>query len=195
LVSRRLKVYVGAYGAKAQFNAAQAQLQAQLAQLPPEQRARVEAQLGGRGLGGAPAGGGRGAPQTTTYVKVGQGKTVGSWRCDQYVKAVGGQKDEDVCIARIAAAGLTAADFRALEDFASFLAPVTSSQMAPHNDYMNWNEMNKAIGFQGFPLDTTMYSGGHPTTQDTVQKIERAAIPANTFDLPPGLTKQDVPTR
>jgi len=184
-------------GAQALFSAAQAQLQAQLALLPPEQRARVEAQLGGLGLGGPasggpPGGGGRGAPQVI-YVKVGQGKTVGRWRCDQYVKSIGGQKEEDVCIAPIAAAGLMAADFRVLESFASFIAPVSSSPLIPHYDYMNWNDMNKAIGFQGVPLDTTMYSGGRPSTQETVQKIEHASIPATTFDLPPGLTKQDGP--
>jgi hypothetical protein len=184
-------------GAQAQFNAAQAQLEAHWAQLPPGQRALVEAQLGGRGLGGPPGGGGpggagRGAPQVT-YVKAGPGKTVGSWRCDMYAKTVGDQKEEDVCIAPIASTGLTVADFRVLESFASFIAPVASSPVTTHDDYMNWNDMNKAIGFQGVPLDTTRYAGGRPTRQETVQKIERATIPANTFDLPPGLTKQDAP--
>jgi hypothetical protein len=183
--------------AQNQFSAAQAQMQAQLAQLPPAQRALVEAQLGGRGLGGppggsGPGGAGRGAPQVT-YVKAGPGKTVGSWRCDMYAKTVGDQKEEDVCIAPIATTGLTAADFRVLESFASFVAPIASSPVSTHDDYMNWNDMNKAIGFQGVPLDTTRYSGGSPTTQQTVQKIEHAVIPANTFDLPPGLTKQDAP--
>ena len=183
-------------GAQAQYLAAQAQMQAQLAQLPPEQRARVEAQLG-RGLasppgGRGPGGAGRGAPQVS-YVKAGQGRTVANWRCDMYVKTVGGDKEEDVCIAPIATTGLTAADFRVLESFSSFIAPISSSPVTTHDDYMNWNDMNKAIGFQGIPLDTTKYSGGMPTKQETVQKIERVAIPANTFDLPPGLTKQDTP--
>jgi hypothetical protein len=103
------------------------------------------------------------------------------------------QLEADVCIAPIASTGLTVADFRVLESFASFIAPVASSPVTTHDDYMNWNDMNKAIGFQGVPLDTTRYAGGRPTRQETVQKIERATIPANTFDLPPGLTKQDAP--
>src|SRR5258706_16473806 len=68
-------------GAQALFNAAQAQLQAQLALLPPEQRARVEAQLGGLGLGGPasggpPGGGGRGAPRGV-YVQTACGRARG----------------------------------------------------------------------------------------------------------------------
>jgi len=181
-------------GAQAQFSAAQAQLQAQLAQLPPDQRARVEAQLGARGLGAPPGGSaGRGAPPVT-YVKAGQSKAIGRWRCDVYAKTVGGQKEEDVCIAPIATAGLTPADFRAMNSFAEFMAPLASAPMVPHNDYMHWNDMNKAIGFQGVPLDTMMYSNGRPNMQETVKTIERAPIPGNTFDLPSGLTKQTTPT-
>jgi len=181
-------------GAQAQFSAAQAQLQAQLAQLPPAQRAAVEAQLGARGLGAPPAGGaGRGAP-AVTYVRAGQSKAIGRWRCDVFAKTVGGQKEEDVCIAPIATAGLTAADFRAMNSFAEFMAPIASAPMVPHNDYMHWNDMNKAIGFQGVPLDTMTYTNGRPNMQETVKTIERATIPGNTFDLPSGLTKQTTPT-
>jgi len=180
--------------AQAQYNAAQAQLQAQLAQLPPDQRALVEAQLG-KAFGGPPAGGGagRGAP-AVNYLKAGQSKTVSSWRCDVYTKTVGARKEEDVCVAPIATAGLTAADFRVLESFSAFMSPVASAPMLPHNDFMHWNDMNKAIGFQGVPLDTLTYSNGRPNLQHTVQKIERAAVPGNTFDLPPGLSKQEVPS-
>ena len=65
--------------------------------------------------------------------------------------------------------------------------------MAPRSDFLNWNEMNKAIGFQGIPLETTVYSGGKPFQQDTVQKIEHSAIPTAAFELPQGLTRQDLP--
>jgi hypothetical protein len=53
-------------------------------------------------------------------------------------------------------------------------------------------QMNKAIGFQGVPLDTVMYSGGRPNMQQTVNKAERTAIPAGTYELPSGLAKQDI---
>ena len=136
---------------------------------------------------------GAGSPAPVNFAKAGGGKTVGSWRCDNYTKTVGNQKEEDVCIAPIAAAGLTAADFTVMDKFAAFMAPVTSSpMMRQRTDYMDWNEMNKAIGFQGIPLDTITYAGGKPTLQETVQKIEHVNNPAAIFELPAGLTKRDM---
>ena len=180
-------------GAGAQLGAAQAQLQAQLAQMPPEQRAMMEQMLAGRGLGGPP--GGRGAaagPPQISFSKAGGSKTIAGWNCDVYRKTVNGQQEEEVCITPITVAGLTAADFQVLNRFSTFMQPILSSPMVPHTDYMNWNDMNRAVGFEGMPLDTTTYVQGRPNLQQTVNKIDRTAIPANTFDLPPGLTKQDM---
>jgi len=181
-------------GAGGQMAAAMAQMQAQLSQMPPEQRAQIEAMMAGRGgLGGPPGGrGGAAAPPQVSFTKAGGSKTVAGWPCDQYRKTVNGQQEEDLCIAPITAAGLSAADFQVLDRFSAFMAPVMSSPMVPKNDYMGWNDMNKAIGFQGMPLDTVMYAGGKPDRQQTVNKIERTAIPASTYELPAGLTKQEI---
>jgi hypothetical protein len=127
-----------------------------------------------------------------SFTKAGGSKAVGSWTCDQYRKTVNGQQEEDLCIAPITAAGLAAADFQVLDRFSAFMAPIMSSPMVPKNDYMSWNDMNKAIGFQGMPLDTVIYAGGKPDRQQTVNKVERTAIPASTYELPAGLTKQDM---
>jgi hypothetical protein len=178
-------------GAQAQLGAASAQLQARLAQMPPEQRAMMEKMMAGRGLGGAP--GGPPAPPQISFVKAGGSKTVSQWSCDIYRKTVNGRQEEELCIAPVGRAGLTVADFQVLDRMSAFIAPVMSSPMVPHSDYMNWNEMNKAIGFQGVPLETITYSQGQPNLQATVNKIERTTIPANTFDLPAGLTKRDIP--
>lgn len=182
-------------GQMAQLSAAQAQLQAALAQLPPEQRAQMEAMMAGRGgLGGPPGGraGGPPAPPQITYAKSGGSKMVAGMSCDLYSKTINGQKEGDLCIAPVSAARLAASDFQVMNRFSTFMAPIMSSPMIPKNEYMTWNEMNKAVGFQGMPLDTVIYAGGRPDRQQTVNKIERTAISAGTFDLPPGLTKQDV---
>jgi hypothetical protein len=182
-------------GANAQMAAAMAQMQAQMAKLPPEQRAQMEAMMAGRGgmagltggRGGAPA-----APPQVNYTRAGGSKTVAGWSCDQYRKTVNGQQEEDICIARIAATGFSQADFQVFDRFSAFMSPITSQPSVPKNEFMNWNDMNKAIGFQGVPLDTVMYSGGRPNMQQTVNKAERTAIPASTYELPSGFTKQDI---
>jgi hypothetical protein len=180
-------------GAASQLGAAQAQLQAQMAQMPPEQRAMMEQMLAQRGLGGAAAGrGGPPAPPQISFAKAGGSKRVAAWNCDLYKKTVNGQQEEDICIAPAASTGLEASDFAVMDKLSAFVAPVMSSPMMPRTDYMNWNDMNKAIGFQGMPLDTTTYVQGRPATQQVVTKIERTGIAANIFDLPQGLTKREI---
>ena len=183
-------------GANQQMAAAMAQMQAEMAKLPPEQRAQMEAMMAGRGGLGGLAGGRGGAPAAppqVSYTKAGGSKTVAGYPCDQYRKTVNGQQEEDVCLARIGALGLSAADFQVFERFSTFMAPMMASSMAPKDDIMNWGDMNKAIGFQGAPLDTVKYAGGKPEMQMTVNKIERTAIPASTYELPTGFAKQEMP--
>jgi len=177
--------------ASAQLGAAAAILQEKLAQMPPEQRAMMAQMLAGRGLG-APPGGSPAAPPQMSFIKAGGSKTVAGWNCDIYKKTVNGQQEEEICITPIRTAGLSAGDFAVLDRLTQFMAPIMSSPMVPRMDFMNWNDMNKAIGFAGMPLDTTIYAQGRPTTQQTVVKVERTAIPANTFDLPQGFTKRDM---
>jgi hypothetical protein len=180
-------------GASAQLGAAQAQLQARLAQMPPEQRAMMEQMMAGRGLGGPPgAGAAPAGPPQIAFSKAGGSKTVAGWNCDLYRKTVNGQQDEELCITRAGTAGLNAADFAVMDKLSAFIAPVMASPMVPKSDYMSWNDMNKAIGFQGMPLDTTTYVQGRPNIQQTVNKVERTTIAANTFDLPAGFTKRDM---
>ncbi|HXJ01888.1 MAG TPA: DUF4412 domain-containing protein [Micropepsaceae bacterium] len=180
-------------GAQAQLGAAGAQLQERLAQMPPEQRAMMAQMLASRGVTLPDAGpAAQSAPAQAVFAKAGGGKTVAGWSCENYTKTVNGQQQEQVCIARAASAGLTASDFQVMDKIAAFVAPVSSSPMVPRMDYMNWNEMNKAIGFQGLPVDTTIFLQGRPLTQTVLTKIDHAAIPANTFDLPQGFTKREM---
>jgi hypothetical protein len=169
---------------KSQMDAAMAQMQARLAQLPPEQRARIEAMMAGRGMPGAPQ------QDKVDYVKAGGGKTVGSWHCDMYSKLVNGKKDEDVCIAPIASVGLTPGDFKVLDTFADMMGPL-AQQNRDRSDYLGLAAMDKAIGFEGVPLESVDYINGKPDHRHSVNKIERTALPASTFDLPPGLTKKE----
>jgi len=181
-------------GAQGQLGAAQAQLQARLAQLPPEQRAMMQQMLAARGLGGAAgASAAPAAPPQISFAKAGGGKAIAGIRCDAYSKTMNGQKQSDLCVAPVASAGMTAGDLQVFERLADFIQPIASSPLVPRMGYFDWNEMNKAIGFAGFPLESVIYIGGQPNLQQTVNKIEHATIPAGTYDLPAGLSKRELP--
>ena len=170
----------------AQVSGAMAQMQAQLAQLPPEQRAQIEAMMAQRG--GALA---APAQRQVTYTRAGGGKTVGAWRCEQYAKMVNGQKEEELCMAPIGSVGINADDLKVLESISTMMGPIT--QQAPNRgDYLSLDAVNKAIGFQGIPLETVYYSDGKPERRNTVSKIDRTSIPASTFEIPPGFTKKEM---
>ena len=168
-------------------SAEQQKLQERLAKLPPEQRALAEQQLRALGKGAAPG--------QVAYAKTGQAKTASTGRCEVYGKSVNGQKQEELCIAPISSLGLSDADFAVLTQFNTFMGALVTSPVAPRADYFNWADMNKAIGFSGIPLESTLLANGQASLQDSLQKIERTTIAADAFDLPAGLTKRELATR
>jgi len=174
-------------GLSAQLNAAQSQLQAQLSQLPPEQRAQIEALMGAAGGSGAAS-----RPPQVSFTKMGGSKMVGGWTCDRYRKMVDGRQEAEICIAPISAIDLRPSDLEVVGRFSNFIAPVMSSPLMPRLAGLNWNEVSKAAGFQGIPLETVIFAGGRPDLQETVKSVQHTAIPPNLFELPSGLTKRDI---
>lgn len=176
-------------GITAELNAAQAQLKDTISQLPPDQQAQIENLLGS--IGAAPA-----APDAPlakpVFVKLGGSRTVAGYTCDLYRKSLNGQQQADFCISPASSAGFDASDFRVFDRFSDFAAPLMTSHLIPHIDDMDWGGMHRALGFAGIPLDVVAYDRGRPDIEETVTKVVRAPIPADTFELPAGLTKQDL---
>lgn len=173
-------------GLAAELSAAQAQLHDSLSQLPPEQRQALESLLGGIGL---PPSGSASRP---VFERTSSSKTVAGYSCNLYRKNENGRHEADFCISPASAAGLTSTDLRVLDRLSDFAAPVMSSNLVPHLDDLDWGQMNRAIGYSGIPLDVVAYEAGKPDIEQTVTSIERAPIPADAFDLPSGLTRQDL---
>src|SRR5581483_10007160 len=96
-----------------QMSAMMAQMQEQMKNMPPEQRARMEAMMRGRGAPGA------GAAPKTTYKKIGS-DTVGKWKCDKYEGYQGDKKVSELCTVEPSVLGFTAADFQVTKELAQF---------------------------------------------------------------------------
>ena len=105
----------------AQMSDAMAKMQKQLTNMPPEQRAKMEAMMKGR-MGGRRGGG------KTQYRKAGT-ETVGKWTCDKYEGYEGGNKTSEVCTVDPKALGLTEADFAFTKEFVEFFKKIVP-QMA-----------------------------------------------------------------
>jgi len=161
------------------MSAMMTQMQQQMQNLPPEQRARVEAMMQGRGMGTAAA--------PIEYKKTGTDK-VGRWTCDKYEGTREGKKVMELCTVSPSAAGFTAADFQVttqLSEFFSKLIPQASERMFR----MGTGGPN---GFSGIPVRTVSYGGdGSVTTTSEVVDATRQNFSEATFAVPAGYEKRD----
>jgi hypothetical protein len=156
-----------------------AQVQAQLANLPPAQRAQIEAAMKGRGgLGGA---------TKTEYRKAGT-ETVGKWTCDKYEAYENGQKTSEICTVDPKTLGFTAADFavtRKLMEFIGSFLPNIANQMFSVGD-------TASQGYSGIPVKSTRTIAGQQATTELTD-ITRGDIPEANFQVPADYQKQPFP--
>src|SRR5260370_18087702 len=101
---------------KADMDRVAAQLQGAMASIPPEQRARMEAIMRGRGMPGLPA-----PPPKPQYKKTGA-DTVGKWTSDKYDAFQGDRKTPEVCTVDPKALARAAGDFDVGTQFAKFFS-------------------------------------------------------------------------
>lgn len=161
-----------------QLQGAMAQLQSQLQNLPPEQRARLEQMMKGRMGQGGQAGA---APVRTTYTATGSG-AVNGFACTRYEGTRGGEKVADLCAAKPADVHFNPADFQVFEkmrDFSGSLASGLANSPFANNRFSDLVQP----GFDGFPVEQTSYSSGQATTKMEVKGIERASFSDADFSL------------
>jgi Domain of unknown function (DUF4412) len=168
-----------------QMAQAQQQMQGAMANIPPEQRARIEAMM--RGRGGAGMGMGAAAAKPT-FRKTGTDK-VGKWTCDKYESYEGDRRTSEVCTVPTSALGLTDSDFAVSKDFAKFfsgLVPQMSSQVFSLGTIED-------RGFAGVPVRTISY-GADGSVQGTTElsDISHQNIPDSMFTPPSGYQKTDM---
>jgi Domain of unknown function (DUF4412) len=163
-----------------QINDAMSQMQAQLANMPPEQRAMVEKMMAAR-MGGA----GRGAAAAKTeYRKTGT-DTVGKWPCDKYEGTQNGQKTSEVCTVDPTSIGLALSDLQVLQQFAEFfkkMIPMASSAAQGFGE----------TGLSGFPVKTVARGADGSTTTSEVTAATRQSFDDSLFGVPPGFQKIDM---
>jgi hypothetical protein len=171
--SEMTKADVDSFGA--QMSGAMAQMQQQMANLPPEQRAQVEAMMKGRGMGAAPA--------KTEYTKIGT-DTVGKWTCDKYEARRSGSRTSEICTVDPKVLGFTAADFEITRQLAEFFGKLVPQQA----DQMFRLGTTTDQGFSGFPV--RIVSPGTPPTITELSEVSRQTFPDALFAPPAGYKKE-----
>jgi hypothetical protein len=170
-----------------QMSGAMAQLQEQLKNIPPEQRAAVEQMM--RARGGALPGAAQ-PPAKIQFRKTGSDK-VGQWACTTYDGLRGQEKVASVCAIDPKDLGVNASDFeitRQLQQFLASLVPQAADRMfvmgSPDDQ-----------GFAGVPVRHTTYRNGAVESVSELTEFRRETFPASTFDVPAGFRKEGPPGR
>jgi len=167
----------------AQVAAAMAVMKDKIANMPPEQRAKMEAMISQVGGGPAgPVGGPGGRPE---YRRAGSDK-VGKWACDKYEGFRNGKKISEVCTVEPKALGLTEADFDVTKQVAAFF-----EKMLPQGvDQLVGVGRVETQGFAGIPIRRAAYDGDTVVSISEVTDVRRENFAASTYEVPAGFQKQ-----
>lgn len=159
-----------------QMKGSMAQLQASMAKMPPEQRARMEEMMRGRGVAMTPA--------KTEYRKAGTGQA-GKWTCDKYEGFQNGKKVSELCTVDPRALGLTAADFAVTQDAAAFFKTAVPQGA---DQFLSLGKVEDQ-GFSGFPVRSVFTVANVQSTTE-LSDVRHESISDAAFAVPAGFTKQ-----
>jgi hypothetical protein len=157
-----------------------AQAEAAMANMPPAQRAQMEAMMGGRGAAGA-------GPKVE-FRKTGTDR-VGQWTCDKYEGLQNGQKVVEHCTVAPGALGLTAADTAVVQQLAD-LAKSMTTMVAQSTGILDIGRMEQQ-GFAGLPVKSVTTVNGREVISE-LASVTRQNIAESLFEVPAGFQKQDI---
>lgn len=164
----------------AQLGDAMKQMEAQLADLPPEQRAMMEKMMKDR----MPSGMGKAGPPRR--IKTGGSERVGDYSCTVRTMYAGDEKIWEVCSAADAGDAAEALEaFRAMSEFTGSLRE--SLQQMPFGKMLQLDTPFHAMGeLEGFPVRVRMYRNGKLFQEQTLKSVSRRDLDAGMFAVPQG---------
>jgi hypothetical protein len=160
-------------------SAAMAQMNASLANLPPEQRAMVEQRMHG-------AMGAAGAHMDIKITPTGATDRVGNWSCQVYRTDVGDTHVEDSCLADVADAGISAADRATIRRAFERLKEMSEKMSAG----MFKSPLNQ-LPEGKFPVKITHFDDGNKSKTVVLTNVTSGGVNAADFAIPAGYTEQE----
>lgn len=170
----------------AQISDAMKQMEAELANMPPEQRAMVEQMMKGRMQGMM---GQQNAPSSGPRVEAkGSGKWQ-SYKCREYEVFEGSEKTQDICAAKLDDIDGSDEVIEAFRGMAAYMKKMTESLPMRSGDQMNPGELMNEI--DGFPVHTVDYENGVATGDVSLESVTERDIEPGMFAAPEGYRRED----
>lgn len=166
-----------------QMEAAQHEMAAELAKMPPEQRRAIEEMMGRMGQSASP-------PAPTTVRLVGRGEPVGAFQCTRYEILRGGARTAEIWTASLEQLKIGPEEFKTFEALSRLLAPLgqqgPASQLGGLAAFEGGGEK-----VEGFPVRSLSYDNGTAYREATLVRAERQSFEPKLFELPAGLRKTE----
>jgi hypothetical protein len=165
------------------------QMEAELAKLPPEQRAMVERMMKGKMPGGMPDTMGSDRPQSR--IEAGGDAQVGEYSCTMYMVYRGEEKTQEICavpVSQVAVAAEAMDAFQAMGRFSKQL--VESFQPSPLSTPLD-NPFQFLEEIHGFPVLVREFDGGRASSEVVFKSATRQSLNNQLFSVPDGYKKVD----
>ncbi|MBU1882482.1 MAG: DUF4412 domain-containing protein [bacterium] len=162
------------------------QMEEQLKNLPPEQRAMMESMMGDQMSQAA-------KEPEMTYKLVGKKVKVDSWTCDHYIGYEDGDKVIELWTVDPKDVKLDAKEFSALESLADFfkeLAPDEGNFFEIGSTKMSKGETGP--DFYGIPVKSVYYDTDGESATTILRKAERQDLDNSLFEIPEGFEKESL---
>ncbi len=169
-----------------QMEAAMRQMEAQLADMPPEQRAMVEGMMRGQMQGGDSE---ARIPPRVEETGAGQWE---SNPCTQYAVYEGAEKTQEICAAPLADIQGVGEAMEAFTNMAGFMNQLSDSMPEPMASAMAENPMELIDQIDGFPVRRVDFVNGQVRSETTLEGVVEQVLDANVFAVPDGYTEQEL---
>jgi hypothetical protein len=169
---------------RGQMDAMRAQMQERMKNMPPDQRAKMEAMMGPGGAQDA------GKPHDWKFESMGQKKTINGFACEMYKVSEDGKVREEQCVSPWSAGLVKKSDFAGIQKFAESMMEEFGGNRARSGSIFSRMEKAPGIPISRVPID----ANGQRGEEEQVKSIKRGSVAASVFAIPAGYTKKDVPT-
>jgi hypothetical protein len=166
-----------------QMKGAMAQMQDAMKNMTPEQREMMEKMMKGK-LGQIA---GRGAAQVRTVYTAKGGGSVNGFTCTRYEGTRGAEKVSELCAAKPSDIKFSPSDFQVFENMKEFLAGFQNALANTPFGGGGFRDMADP-GFEGYPVQQTIFRNGQPEMKMETKSIARASLSDADFSL--GNTKK-----
>ena len=159
---------------------ARKQMAAQMADLPPEQRAMMARMMGRMGNGAAAA-----PPALPNFLRTNRTQTVAGIHCQVWEATENGVKTAEVCVAAKGAVPGAADALAGMKSFGNAMAKMTSHMgLGAQKGLQNaWSGLDR---LDGMPIAHRDYEGGKLKTEMLMTDVHAASVPAAAFEMPAG---------